>query len=108
MEERIRGLVERFNRKVVEDDRLRGELEGVDRTIAIEAGEERYHLRLHGSHLGEPARGEVANPDIRVSADRATMEGLLAREIPPMKAVATGKLKIKASLEDMLRLRKLF
>ena len=33
---------------------------------------------------------------------------LLNKEMGPMKAYATGKLKIKASLEDVLRLRKLF
>ncbi len=108
MEDRIRGLVERFNRKVAEDEGLHRELEGVDRTIVIEAGDERYHLRLLGGRIGEVIRGEVSNPDIRVSADRATMEGLLERRIPPMKALATGKLKVKASLDDMFRLRKIF
>jgi putative sterol carrier protein len=108
LEEILQGLIDRFNEKATKDVRLRDELGGVDRTIQIEAGEEKYHFRLRDGQISGLSPGVAPNPDVMVVADRATMVGLLRREIPPMKALATGRLKIKASLEDMLRLRKLF
>lgn len=104
----LQGLIERFNERARNDARLREEIAGMDRTIQIEAGEESYHFRLRDGQISDLSRGRAPNPDVRVTADRATLLGLLRREIPPMKALATGRLKIKASLEDMLRLRKLF
>lgn len=108
MEEMLQGLIDRFNEKARNDVRLKDEISGMDRTIQIEAGEEKFHFRLRDGRIYDLSRGAAANPDVLVAADRATMLGLLRREIPPMKALATGRLRIKASLEDMLRLRKLF
>jgi putative sterol carrier protein len=108
MEERLRGLINRFNSKVEEDARLKEDLQGIERSIQIEAGEERYYFHLRDGRIEGFSEGTLDNPDVRVSSDRATFVGLIDRQIPPMKALASGKLRIKASLDDMLRLRKLF
>jgi len=40
-----------------------------------------------------------------IISDRETIYGLMKKEISVFKAYATGKIKIKASLMDLLRLR---
>ncbi len=53
-------------------------------------------------------KGPVQNPDIRVLGSSETFDLLWKKELRPMKALALRKIQVKASLEDMLRLRKFF
>ena len=45
--------------------------------------------------------------DITVISDTQTMSALLSKEMTPWKAYARGKLRIKASLDDLLLLKNL-
>ena len=68
----------------------------------------KFNFVLKDAHVGGLNDGGIEAPDIAIIADRATLEALFKREIGPMKAIALQKLKVKASIEDMLRLRKFF
>jgi putative sterol carrier protein len=50
----------------------------------------------------------VENPDITITSDPKTVEDLINGKMKPMKAWALKKIKIKGSLEDVMRLRKFF
>ncbi len=107
MEELLRDLIERFNKRVEGDSRLRSELEGLERTIQISTGKSSFYLNLKDCRIDGPEEGETQGAEVTIHADEDTLKGVLTGEIPPFKAMALRKLKIKASMEDAIRLRKL-
>src|SRR5437660_6660593 len=79
-----------------------------------EDGPDRIEGRDEVSFLVEgPARGGAPRRrrgpwDITISTDADTLGALIRREVGPFKAYATGKLRLKGSLEDLARFRKFF
>lgn len=109
MKDLIEEAVQKFNEKARTDEKLRRELEGVERKVLIDLKDgTRFHFVLKDREIGGVGDGPIDAPDITILSDAATLTALLRREMGPMKAYATQKLKIKASLEDVLRLRKFF
>lgn len=102
--------LEKFNEKIKTDEKLKKELDGYERTIMIDITDGKtYFTHFKDYHAEKLQEGEVDNPDIIITADEATLRGLINKEINPIKAfLITKQLKIEASLEDKLRLRKLF
>ena len=108
IEETLAQLVDRFNRKVERTPALAEELRGVARTIAIRLSDVgSYAVDLSEGHLTNLRSGAPARADLSVATDRATFEGLVSKEIGPMKALVTRRLAIDGSLEDKLLLRRL-
>lgn len=109
MKELLEGLIEKFNRKALNDPKLRRELEGVERKVVIDCTDgPKFNFILKDCQIKDFSEGSLDAPDIRIISDTVTLKGLINKEMGPMKALATRKLQIKASLDDMLRLRKLF
>ena len=109
MREALEALVARFNAKAAEDPRLRAELEGIVRTVVLDLKDGmKFHFTLKDAHVDGILDGGAEKPDVTIISDSATVKGLLAGEIGPFKAYATGKLKVKGDIEDLLRFRKFF
>ncbi|MDW5563377.1 MAG: SCP2 sterol-binding domain-containing protein [Methanomassiliicoccus sp.] len=108
VEPQLQELIAKFNDKVEKDEKIRNELKGVDRKVLIDLESEKYNFHLRNERVNDFQTGEIADPDITILSDPATMEGLISGKIKPMKAVALRKLKLKGSIDDMLRLRSLF
>ena len=109
MREALESLVARFNAKVDEDERLRGELKGIERRVVLDLkGGTKYHFVLKDAHVDGIRDGGTENADLIITSDRETIKGLLAGDIGPFKAYATGRLKVKGDIEDLLRFRKFF
>jgi putative sterol carrier protein len=109
MEEEIRALIAKFNERAAEDERMQKELEGVDRSaVVVVTDDKTFRFYLRDKQIQGFEEGDLDEADIRVISDSDTLRALIAGELGPMKAMATRKLQIKASLEDMFRLRKLF
>jgi len=108
VEETLASLVDRFNRKAEQNPAMAEELDGVARTI-------RVRLTDGGTYSVDLAEGRLKNlrtsaegkADVTITTDSATFDGLVRKEIGPMKALVTRKLTIDGSLEDKLRFRKL-
>lgn len=108
VEETLASLVERFNRRVERTPALAEELRGTARTIAIRLGEAgSYAVDLADGRLRNLRSGAPSRADLSIATDAATFEGLVAKEIGPMKALVTRRLAIDGSLEDKLLLRRL-
>jgi putative sterol carrier protein len=101
-------LVMKFNQKAERDEALQEELEGITRKVQIDLGSEQYKFILENKRIGSFAEGRIENPDISLISDSRTIEDLVSGKMKPMKAWALKKLKIKGSLDDILRLRKFF
>src|SRR5437763_343867 len=66
------------------------------------------HFTVGHQHVDALVDGGVDRADITISTDPETLQGLIRREIGPFKAYATGKIRLKGSLEDISRIRKFF
>ena len=109
MREELEALVARFNARAASDPRLRAELEGIQRTVVLDLKDgTTFHFTLKDAHVDGILDGGVDRPDVTIIADKDTVKGLLSGEIGPFKAYATGKLKVKGDMEDLLRFRKFF
>jgi len=108
VEETLASLVDRFNRRVERTPALAEELRGVARTIVIRLGDAgSYAVDLADGRLTNLRTGDPTRVDLAIATDVATFEGLVSKEIGPMKALVTRRLAIDGSLEDKLLLRRL-
>jgi putative sterol carrier protein len=110
LEDELNRLIGTFNQKVQTDEKLRSEIQGKVRSVLVELSDaESFNFMLKDNRLGPLGRGKVDNPDIHITTDSATMEALVKKEMGPMKALVTKKLKLtKISMEDLGTLRKFF
>ncbi|OGS45181.1 MAG: hypothetical protein A3K76_06945 [Euryarchaeota archaeon RBG_13_57_23] len=109
VEEVFREMIVKFNQKAAEDPKLAKELAGVRRVVEIDVTDgESFNFVLDNARVGELLKGKVERPDILVIGSRDTFLQMKSGELRPMKALALKKIQVKATLEDMLRLRKFF
>lgn len=109
IEELINGAIAKFNSRVESDAVLQKELDGMKRTVQVELKDGRsFCFSLQNNRMGDFHEGRLDSPDIKIISDEATLSGLLMGTVRPMKAWATKKVQFKASLEDLMRIRKFF
>ena len=109
MREVLEGLIATFNAKVAADPALHAELGDLTKTVLIELKDgTKYHFTLNDQKVAGLLDGGVEQADITISTDPETLKALIRREMGPFKAYATGKIRLKGSLEDLARFRKFF
>jgi putative sterol carrier protein len=109
MRELLEDLIRKFNAKAASDPSVHAELAGLRKTVLIELRDgTKYHFTLEDQKVAGLLDGGVNPADITISTDAETLRALILREIGPFKAYATGKIKLKGSLEDLARFRKFF
>lgn len=108
IEPTLQGLVDRFNEKVDKDEKLRKEIQGMDKRVLIDLGSEKFCFHLHDQRIEDFQSGGLEDPDITLLSDPETIEGIIDGKIKPMKAFALRKVRVKGDIDDILRLRKLF
>ena len=111
--ELLEEAVAKFNRSVENDPKLKAVVADMVRTVQLLLdGGPSYHFVLDHGHIdgvhdgGYDGGGQGA--DVTIETDEATITGIFNGEVNPMRAYATKKLRLKASLQDLLTLRKLF
>ncbi|MFQ5552482.1 MAG: SCP2 sterol-binding domain-containing protein [Thermoplasmata archaeon] len=107
MQDLLDDLIMTFNERAQTDPRLQEEIAGMERTIQVVTDKSAYHMALGDGQIGGLEEGRLEDADVTITCDEDTFRGLVEGTVPPFKAMATGKLKLNASLEDALRLRKL-
>ena len=108
VKELLEGTIAKFNAKVEKDEKLQKELECVKKKANMDLGTESYSFELSCGKMHSLKEGLFENADINITSDPRTVEDLLTGKLKPMKAWALKKIKIKGSLEDVMRLRKFF
>ena len=109
VEQLLKGAIDKFNARVMEDPELAKELEGVSKVVQVEVeGGDWYHFTLRDGAVDGPHKGEIADPDVRIIASADTLTKLWTKELRVMKAVVTKQLRVKGSMEDLLRLKRFF
>ena len=98
-----------FNSRIDDEPQFSKMIEGKNRTICISVtDEENYSTKLEDMRIEDFVSTENLKADLVVTANAKTFIGLIGKEISPIKAYMSGDLKVKASLTDMLLLKKLF
>lgn len=109
IEDILRDIISRFNEKAATDEKLKSELVGVNRSILITLEDGRnYNFSLSDSRASDLVSGSIENPDISIESSEQTIEALYKGDMRVMKALALKKLRVKGSIEDLLRFRKFF
>jgi putative sterol carrier protein len=67
---------------------------------------EQYFISIDRGSAGI-VKGSTDKPDVLVSTTSDILEGIMNRKINPVVAYSTRKIKVKGSMEDLLRLQKL-
>ena len=109
VKELLENAVEQFNAKADSDPKFREEVEGKTRTIQLVLEDGRaWNFKMDNGHIDGVHDGPLEEADISVISDEETLKGIFEGSISAMRAYATKKIKFKASLQDLLALRKLF
>ena len=106
---KIEHAVADFNQRAKTDPKMIETLKDMDRLIQLDVeGDQVYHFHLKDSHIDGVKDGPTANPQVLVSTDKQTLLGIFSGETSAMKAYMTKRIKFKATLMDLLVLKKLF
>ena len=108
VEELLRGAIDRFNRAAAEDPKVKAELADKVRTVNVLLDTGRsYHFVLDHGHIDGLLQGPAGTADITITSTEEVLRKVLSGEMSAMKAYALRKLQLKASIDDLLTLRKL-
>ncbi len=103
------GKVIEFNSKIKDDPGMARMIEGKNRSICISVTDgDDYYSRLENLKLEDFSTTGDGSTDLRVTASSEILGALMSKTMSPIKAYMKGDLKVKASLMDMLLLKKLF
>ena len=98
-----------FNSRIDGEPEFSKMIEGKNRTICICVSDgDNYSTKLESMRIEDFVKTENTDADLVVTANSEVLTGLINREISPIKAYMSGDLKVKASLTDMLLLKRLF
>ena len=101
--------VAEFNSRIKDEPKFSSVIEGKERSICISvSGGKNYISNLKDMQLEQFKESEDTSKDLVVTATSEVLIALINKEMSPIKAYMTGELKVKASLTDMLLLKKLF
>ena len=101
--------VKEFNTRIDNEPKFSEMIKGKNRSICICVSDgENYSTKLEDMRIEEFVKTDDTSADLAVTANSETLIGLINKEISPIKAYMSGDLKVKASLTDMLLLKRLF
>lgn len=107
----LEDMVNKFNQKVDESEKMFEKLKDVSRTIQIELDQTVfYHMRMVNGKIIEILPEELKEPelpDLRIISDKVTFHGIMNKTVKPLKAYALNKIKVKGALKDRLLLKDL-
>ena len=104
----LEDTIAKFHKKVEKDAELKNELQGVTKKVNINLCTELYHFTLANAKVEGFDEGLLDCPDIVIESDPQTVADLYSGKTKVMKAWALRKIRLKGSLEDVMRLRKFF
>jgi len=104
----IQEMIDRFHRKVEKDEKIRGKLDGVVKTMNIDLGTEYYSMRLDDKKIVDYQEGMTETADILFMSTPENLQALIDGTLRPMKAYITKKFTVKGKFEDVMYLKNLF
>ncbi|MDD4307886.1 MAG: SCP2 sterol-binding domain-containing protein [Thermoplasmata archaeon] len=104
----IANAIEKFRKKIAEDKELQKELATEVRHVNVDTTDnEGFSFILDKGEIKNFRRGKHDAAEITLHATTQDFKLLFTGELKPMKAWATKRLKFDASLDDVMKLKKL-
>ena len=108
LEGHLLKAIEKFKVKIAEDKELQTELADITRNINIDTTDNQgFSFILEKGEIKHFKRGKLGTAEITLHATTLDFKMLFTGELKPMKAWATKRLKFDASIDDVMRLKKL-
>ena len=105
--EKLYELVKKFNERAKKDDKLRREIENLNRKILVEFVDDgKYSFELKYAHI-EELKDYNGNYDIEIYIDTNTFNEILEGKTDALSAYILKRFKVKASLSDKLLISQL-
>ncbi|MEM0448503.1 MAG: SCP2 sterol-binding domain-containing protein [Methanomassiliicoccales archaeon] len=104
----LQQTIDRFNERVAKDPELSRETSSLTKKVQLDLGCEFYYFTLESGKVNSLNEGIISEPDITIISDPDTVTKLFKGEMKIMKAWALKKIKVKGSIDDVLKLRKFF
>jgi putative sterol carrier protein len=101
-------LIAKFDDKVAKDPALKKELEGTCKKVNIDLCSESYSFILSDGKVSCFKEELMPEADITVTSDPQTIKDLHCGKTKIMKCWALKKIRVKGSIEDVMKLRKFF
>jgi putative sterol carrier protein len=104
----VRNVLEKLAGKVArKSDELNLE-DDFERTLAVEVTDlgQAFSAKLAGGKLTDLLDGDAPDAEVRIIIGSDDLIALSKKELKPAKAFLTGKIKVKASVKDLAKLRK--
>ena len=108
MEEQIQTLINKFHRKMEQDEKAREEIMPLKKTFNIDLGTEHYSMRLENAQINDFKPYMLDEADVTLFTTPESLQGLIDGTLRPMKAYVTKKITIKGKIQDLLFLKKFF
>jgi len=104
----IKDAIDKYRAKIEEDEELKKELMELVRKVSIDTTDnEGFSFILDNGQVLDFKRGTIDGADITIHATTADFKLLFTGELKPMRAWATKRLKFDASIDDVMRVKKL-
>ncbi|GAB3654101.1 SCP2 sterol-binding domain-containing protein [Glycomyces tarimensis] len=103
-----RNVLEKLAGKVAKKSGDFDGLDGFERTLACDITDldTSFNAKISGGKLTDLMDGDNPDAEVRVSVASDDLVALSKKELKPAKAFLTGKIKVKASVKDLAKLRK--
>lgn len=110
LDEILKNLVEKFNKKVEESEDLRKRLQGFDRKVLLKLDPDGfYYAEIRDGKFEEFKKiDSETDTDIKIETTRDVFLQLISQQLSPLVAYVNGLVKIKAPLRDLLMVKELF
>ncbi|MDR2698970.1 MAG: SCP2 sterol-binding domain-containing protein [Candidatus Methanoplasma sp.] len=108
MEASIQTLIDKFHRKMENDEQARAEVMPIVKTVNIDLGAEHYSMRLENAQISDFKPVIIDEADIILLTTPESLQGLIDGTLRPMKAYITKKIVVKGKIQDLLFLKKFF
>ena len=108
MEAQIKALVDKFNKKMAEDEKTRDEVKHLKKTVNIDLETEKYSLKLEDAKMFDFKAELIEGADVIVTSTPENFQKLLDGDLRPMRAYLTKKITIKGKIQDLMFLKKFF
>ena len=104
----IKAAIDKYRAKIEEDEELKKDLMELVRKVSIDTTDnEGFSFILDKGEILDFKRGIIEDAEITIHATTEDFKLLFTGELKPMKAWATKRLKFDASMEDVMRVKKL-
>jgi putative sterol carrier protein len=108
METSIQTLIDKFHRRMENDEQAREDIMPLKKTFNIDLGTEHYSMRLENARIEDFRPEMLDEADVTLFTTPESLQGLIDGTLRPMKAYVMKKITLKGKIQDLLFLKKFF